>query len=104
MIEFARQGHGCRHRGLSQELPVMDACRFEQLRQGHGGGHRGLGQELHVIDDDISGWVRMGTYAGIEAFAQNCPSLNVANLGIQNGKATDVGIEALAKNCPSLRM
>ena len=46
----------------------------------------------------------MGTYAGIEAFAQNGPSLKVTNVGIEGGKATDVGVEALAKNCPSLRM
>ncbi len=46
----------------------------------------------------------MDTHAGIEAFAQNCPSLKVTSVGIESGKATDVGIEALAKNCPSLRM
>ena len=44
----------------------------------------------------------MGTYAGIEAFAQNWPSLKVTNVGIESGKATDVGIEALAKNCTSV--
>ena len=62
----------------------------------------------------------MGTYAGIEAFAQNCPSLKVTNVGIESGKATVVASrpwprtarhyecsveqmrQALSSNCPSV--
>ena len=51
----------------------MDECRFEQLRQGHGCGHRGLGQELHVIDDNVywNSFVKV-TDVVIEALTKLC--------------------------------